>query len=505
MSPIVLRLARAVCVLLPLTLGVAVAQDAPPPSYGGDVVVAITADPPGWDPTVSTSQEIARVVYHNVFEGLVRFDRNGEIVPALAESWTLSEDALALTFQVRRGVRFHDGRRLTLSDIVAKFERALDPDSGHTNAGYYETIDAVVADDDAFTVTFALSRPTRSLLYDLARPDSIIYPAGTADSQRRQPVGTGPFRFAEYREGSEVRLERFEDYYLGGVPYLDAVRFRIIGDPNTRYAALRAGDVDLIGTSLPPEQYLQARQDPSLVATEGTATTEITLALNHARAPFDDPRVRQAITHAIDKDAIVDGAMFGLGTVIGTHMSPSEPYYLDLTGTYPYDPERARQLLAEAGYPDGFEVSFELPEPYALERRSGEVIAQQLADVGIEVELSVVEWGTWIQRIFLGADYDMTIIGHSEPRDIDIYADPDYYFQYDNPAVAALVAEAESAPSRETEIAAYREIARIIADDAAAVWVFSPPYLVAARTDVHGFWTDQPTPAIDMTEVHRGP
>ena len=505
MSPIVLRPARALCVLLLVTFGLAVAQDAPAPSYGGEVVVAVAAEPPGWDPTVSTSQEIARVVYRNVFEGLVRFDRNGEIVPALAESWTLSEDALALTFQVRRGVRFHDGRPFTLDDVVAKFERALDPDSGHTNAGYYETIDAVVVDEEAHTVTFVLSRPTRSLLYDLARPDSIIYPAGSASSQRSRPVGTGPFRFVEYREGSEVRLERFEAYYTEGVPYLDAVRFRILGDANTRYAALRAGDVDLIGTSLPPEQYLQAVQDPSLVATEGTATTEITLALNNARAPFDDLRVRQAITHAIDKDAIVDGAMFGLGTVIGTHMSPAEPYYVDLTDTYPYDPERARQLLAEAGYPDGFEVAFELPEPYALERRSGQVIAQQLAEVGIDVELSVVEWGTWIQRIFLGADYDMTIIGHSEPRDIDVYADPDYYFQYDNPAIAALLAQAESAPTREAELAAYREIARIIADDAVAVWVFSPPYLVAARTDVHGFWTDQPTPAIDMTEVHRGP
>lgn len=505
MSQLVPRLARALCVLLTVALGLTIAQEAPPPSYGGEVVVAITADPPGWDPTVSTSQEIPRVVYHNVFEGLVRFDRNGEIVPALAESWTLSEDALALTFHVRRGVRFHDGRPLTLNDVVAKFDRARDPDSGHTNASYYETIDALVVDEEAHTVTFVLSRPTRSLLYDLARPDSIIYPAGTVASQRSRPVGTGPFRFVDYREGSEVRLERFEDYYLDGVPYLDAVRFRIISDPNTRYAALRAGDVDLIGTSLAPEQFLQARQDPSLVASEGTATTEITLAMNNARAPFDDLRVRQAITHAIDKNAIVEGAMFGLGTVIGTHMSPAEPYYVDLTDTYPYDPDRARELLAEAGYPGGFEVAFELPEPYALERRSGQVIAQQLAEVGIDVQLSVVEWGTWIQRIFLGADYDMTIIGHSEPRDINVYADPEYYFRYDEPEIATLLAEAESAPTREAEIAAYREIARIIADDAVAVWVFSPPYLVAAREGLYGFWTDQPTPAIDMTEVHRGP
>jgi len=482
---------------------VAAAQETPAPSYGGELVVAIAAEPPGWDPTVSTSQEIPRVVYHNVYEGLVRFDRNGEIVPALAESWTVSKDGRSVRFQVRRGVRFHDGTPLRLADVVAKFERAMDPDSGHTNSGYYQAIEAVVADERAHTVTFQLSEPRRSLLYDLARPDSIIYPAGSAGTQRSRPVGTGPFRFAAYREGAEVRLERFEDYYLEGVPFLDAVSFRIIGDPNTRFAGLRAGDVDLIGTSLAPEQFLQLGSDPELKGAEGTATTEITVAMNNARPPFDDLRVRQAITHAIDKRAIVDGAMFGLGTVIGTHMSPAEPYYVDLTGTYPYDPERARELLAQAGYPDGFEVSFELPEPYNIERRSGQVIAQQLSEVGIDVDLRVVEWGTWIQRIFLGADYDMTIIGHSEPRDVNVYANPDYYYRYDNPRIAALLATAESAVDEADEIAAFREIATIIAEDAVNVWVFSPPYLVAARSDVHGFWTDQPTPAIDVTEVYR--
>lgn len=495
--------ARVLLALATTLAALAAAQADPAPVAGGELVVAITADPPGWDPTVSTSQEIPRVVYHNVFEGLVRFDRDGAIVPALAEAWTVSEDGLSVTFEVRRDVMFHDGTPLTLGDIVAKFERAMDPDSGHTNAAYYEAIESVEADEDAHTVTFRLSQPRRSLLYDLARPDSIIYPAGSVETQRSQPIGTGPFRFVSYREGAEVRLERFDDYYLDGVPYLDAVTFRIMGDPNTRFAALQAGDVDLIGTSLAPEQYLQLGQHPDLKGTEGTGTTEITVAMNNAREPFDDPRVRQAITHAIDKRAIVDGAMFGLGTVIGTHMSPSEPYYVDLTGTYPYDPERARELLAEAGYPDGFEVSFELPEPYNIERRSGQVIAQQLAEVGIDVELSVVEWGTWIQRIFLGGDYDMTIIGHSEPRDINVYANPDYYYRYDNPRIAELLEEAESASSDAEEVAAYREIARIIAEDAVNVWLFSPPYLVAARADVYGFWTDQPTPAIDVTEVYR--
>ena len=224
--------------------------------------------------------------------------------------------------------------------------------------------------------------------------------------------------------------------------------------------------------------------------------------MNNTRPPLDNKLVREAITYAIDKKQIVDGAFFGLGTVIGTHMSPSEPYYIDLN-PYPYNPEKAKELLAEAGYPDGFELNFELPEPYNIERRTGEVIAQQLAQVGIKTDLSVVEWGTWVQRIFLGGDYDMTIIGHSEPRDINVYGNPDYYYHYDNQKVRDDLTQIEATPDEAKQTKLYRDIAKTIADDAVNVWVFSPPYLVAARSDVYGFWTDQPTPAIDMTEVYR--
>lgn len=489
-------------VALSLIASLAFAQE-PAPTYGGEVVVAITAAPPGWDPSASTSQEIPRVVYGNVYEGLVIFDRDGAIVPALATDWSTSDDLLTWTFNIREGVKFHDGSDLQLADIVARFERARDPESGHTNHSFYASISGVSADEDNHAVVFTLSEPRASLLFDLARPDSVIYPEALTDTQVSQPVGTGPFVFAEYIEGAEVRLEKFADYWNPELPYLDSAVFRIMSDPNSRFAALQSGDIDLIGVALQPEQFMQLQGNPDLKGTEGTMTTEITMAMNNTREPFNDVRVRQAITHAIDKEAIVNGAFFGLGTVIGSHMSPSEPYFIDLADTYPYDPERARELLAEAGYADGFTVQFELPEPYNTERRTGEVIAQQLAQVGITAELSVVEWTTWINRILLGGDYDMTIIGHSEPRDVFMYADPDYYYHYDNPRIGELLAEAEAAPTEEESNAAFQEIATIIAEDAVNVWVFSSPYLVAARADVHGFWTDQPTPSINVTEVYR--
>ncbi len=479
---------------------IAFTQD-PEPVYGGEITVAIVAEPPGWDPTISTSQEIPRVVYHNVYEGLVRFTEDGEIVPALATSWTISDDGLCWEFTLREGVKFHNGTDLTAQHVVAKFERAINPDAVHTHHEYYQAIDEIFADGN--TVEFKLKEPNANLLYNLARPDSIIYPEELHESQATNPIGTGPFKFVEYLEGNKVTLERNEDYYLENVPYLEKVTYRIIPDTNVQLLALKKGEIDLIGVSLSPENALQIDSDPNLKLIQGTATTEITLAMNNSREPFNNLLVRRAITHAIDKNILVEGAMFGFGTVIGTHMSPAEPYYIDLTDTYPYNPELAKELLSEAGYPDGFEIKLELPEPYNLERRSGLVIAQMLAEVGIKVDVSIVDWATWLNRIFLGSDYDLTIIGHSEPRDINIYGNPDYYYQYDSPAVRELLAVTESLTNGRAQIATYQAIARILAEDAVNVWLFSPPYLIGARNDIYGYWSNQPTPAIDVTEVFK--
>lgn len=494
---------RPQAVLLALSLLVlspslsAFAQD-PAPQAEGDIAVSIVAEPPGWDPTVSTSQEIARVTYHNVYEGLVRIDRNGDIVPALASAWETSADGLTWTFTLREDVTFHNGEALTPEDVVAAVERAADPDSGHTHPEYYEAIESVKAEGNRIVVT--LSQPASSLLYNLARPDSVVYQAGTEESQASAPVGTGPFRFAEWVEGSEVRLEKYPDYY-GDVAYLDSVTFRIIEDTNAQLAALQAGDIDMVGVALSPENALQLEGNADIKVTEGSSTTEITMALNNTREPLSDPLVRQAITHAIDKTAIVEGAMFGYGTVIGSHASPIEPYYEDLSETYPYDPDRARELLAEAGYAEGLSLDFELP-PYPYERRAGEVIAQQLSEVGVTVNLTNVEWTTWLERIFTGGDFDMTIIGHSEPRDIGVYGDPEYYYHYDSAEVQDTLEQLETVSDEAEQIALYQDVARTIAEDAVNVWVFSPPYLVAARQDLYGYWQDQPTVAIDLTEAY---
>ncbi|MFN4071086.1 MAG: ABC transporter substrate-binding protein [Thermus caldifontis] len=481
-----------------VSLGLALAQP-----RGGELRVAILAEPPVLDPTASTSQEIPRMLYDNVLQGLVKFNEKGEIVPALAERWQGSPSSLTWTFHLRRGVRFHNGAPFTAEDVIFKFNRARDPKSGHTHPEYYQDIQSVEA-KDPYTVVFRLRQPNQDFLFNLARPDSVIGPKGRVEEQKTQPIGTGPFRFVSWERGVGVRLERFEGYYEPGLPYLDRVFFRFLPDPNAQLAALRAGDIQVIGLGVSPENALVLRRDPNFKVVTGFTTTEITVGMNNSRPPFNDLRVRRAIQHAVDKKALVEGVMLGFGTPIGSHRSPGERCYEDLSGYYPYDPARARALLQEAGYgPNNpLRFTFTLAAPYPYERRLGEAIAAQLAQMGVQARLEVVEWATWLSRVFRGADYQMTIIGHSEPHDIGIYANPNYYFRYDSPRFRELYTRYLRTPDPQQACEIMKEMQRLLAQDAVNLWVMNAPYIAAMRKEVMGWWQNQPTPSLNVTRVY---
>ena len=472
------------------------------PGQEGRLVIAINAEPPVLDPSASTSQEIARILYDNVLQGLVKFNVRGEIVPALAEAWQVSPDGLTYRFTLRRDVRFHDGSGFDAEDVLFKFRRALDPNSGHTHPEYYADIAELQA-PDPYTVVFRLRQPNSEFLFNLARPDSVIGPAGRTDEQKTHPIGTGPFRFVAWDRGVGVRLERFDAYYVPGVPALQAVTFRFLPDQNAQIAALRAGDIDVIGYGVTPENAMAIRQDPRLKLVTGSSTVEITVGMNNSRPPFNDIRVRRAIHYAVDKDELVQGVMMGLGTKLGSHRSPIESCYVDLSGRYPYDPARARALLAEAGYgpQNPLRFTFTLAAPYPYERRLGEAIAAQLQRLGVQARLEVVEWATWLSRVFRGADYQMTIIGHSEPNDINIYANPNYYFRYDNPAFRQTYEQYLRTTDPRAACSLMESLQRMLAEDAVNLWVINAPYVAAMRREVTGWWTDQPTPSMNVTEV----
>jgi peptide/nickel transport system substrate-binding protein len=261
-----------------------------------------------------------------------------------------------------------------------------------------------------------------------------------------------------------------------------------------------AGDVDVFSGYPAPENLAQFEADPSFQVIVGSTEGETILAMNNKQAPFDNPLVRQAVTHAIDRQAIIDGAMFGYGTPIGTHFAPHNPAYIDLTGQSAFDPDRARELLAEAGFADGFTTTMKLPPP-SYARRGGEIIAAQLREVGIETEITNVEWAQWLEEVFTAKNYGLTIVSHTEPMDIGIYGNPEYYFQYDNQDFRDIMATL-TATTDEAERTSLMQAAQTrIADDFVNAYLFQLAALTVAKADVQGLWPNAPVAAMDLSGI----
>jgi len=490
----------SVCLLgLALSLLTQIAH-AQKPVYGGSITVAQGVEPPGLDPTTATSQAIPRVVYTNVLEGLVKIDRNGKIVPALAKDYKMSKDGKEYSFVLNKGVKFHDGKPLDGEDVKFTFERLMDPKNATAHPEYYKDIDSVQV-VDPYTVKIKLKNVNSMFLFNLARPDSIIVNKQAVDKLKSAPVGTGPFKFVEWARGDHVTLAKFEDYYRKGIPYLDKVTFKFIGDPSAQIATLKAGDIDAIAYDVSPENALLLEKDPKFKVFNGYTTTKVIMSINNSRKPFDDVRVRRAMAYAIDRKAIIKGAMSGYGVPIGSHMDPGNPYYVDLTSMYPYNPEKAKQLLKEAGYPDGFEAVIKLPERFAYAKRSGEIITDMLSQVGIRLKIELIEWGQWIDRVFKNADYDLTVIGHAEPFDINIYANPNYYFRYNSPRFQETLKKAEMEVNPKVRKELYIACQKIITEDAVNGFLFVLPSLPTMKKEVMNWWKDYPIPSADVTEV----
>ncbi len=466
---------------------------------GGSLMVQAPAEPPGLDLTASPASAIAAVVHYNIQECLVKVDRTGTLVPWLAERW-YTTDNLNYTFFLKKDVRFHNGREFTASDVKFVLERALNPETKHPHRKHYEDI-ASIHVRDPYTVTISLKQPNASFLLNLARQGSVVYPQEAVETMKSHPVGTGPFVFAEWVRGDRIVLTKNPSYHVKGLPSLDRVTFRFIPDPNAALAALKAGDVDVLAFGLGPEHVPELRKDPRFTVIQGDTTNDVILALNNSRKPFDDVRVRRAITHAINKDEVIRGAMFGFGHPLGSNIDPLNPYYLDLAKAVPYDPEKAKKLLAEAGYPNGLEATLKVPPQYYYTVRSGEVIASQLAKVGIKVKLEQIEWGQWLARVYRSADYDMTIIGHAESWDAGNYANPKYYFRYDSPKFQKVFQESEVTLDDKKRRELYTRLQRIMVEEAPVVWLFVHPRLVATKKGIQGIWKDLPTPSMDLSEV----
>src|SRR6266542_4221693 len=324
---------------------------------GGNLVVQVAAEPPGLDLTASPASAIAAVVFYNVQEALVKVDRHGKLVPWLAERW-YTTDSKNYTFFLRRGVHFHNGREMKAADVKYVLDRAVNPETKHPYRVQYEAIQDVIVKDE-YTISVTLKHPDATFLWTVARQGSVIYP--------REAV-----------------------------------------------AALKSGDVDVSGFGLGPESVDELKKDGRFQVILGDSTNDVTLSLNNSKKPYSDKRVRLAITHAINKDEVLKGAMFGHGKVLGSNVDPLNPYYVDVSRRVPYDPAKAKKLLAEAGYPGGFDAVLKVAPQYYYTVRTAEVLVNQFAKVGIRAKIEQIEWGQWLSQVWKDANYDMSIIGHAE-------------------------------------------------------------------------------------------
>jgi peptide/nickel transport system substrate-binding protein len=467
---------------------------------GGNLIVCQPAEPPGLDPTANTAAAIDRVVFANIYEGLVKVNSAGEFVPGLATEWTVSPSGKIYTFKLRKGVTFHNGEPFNAEVAKWNLERAAAEDTVNPHPEYFRGVDKIEMPDQG-TLKISLRDVDALFIAHMAEGDAVMLPMKGYENAKSEPVGTGPFKFSKWNRGDSVEMVRNEAYWNPTLPFLDKVTFKFIGDASAQIAALKAGDIDVIGYIAAPESAMTLSKDKRFKVFAGTTTGEVIMSTNNKAKPFDNKLVRQAMAYAIDRQAVVDLVMFGYGTPIGSHWSPSTPYYKDLTRKFAYNPEKAKELLAKAGYPNGFEATIKLPAIYSYSKRAGEVIADQLSKVGIKLNIEIVEWGQWIERIFKKKEYQLTMIGHVEAWDIGIYAKPDYYFQYDSQEFRDAYENALKAPSEEEKAKWFGRCQEIIADDAVNGYLFSAPSLPVMKAGVMGWWENYPTIALDCTEV----
>ncbi len=456
-------------------------------------------EPPHLDPTGAAAAAIREVTWQNLFEGLTRLDRTGAVQPGLAESWTVSGDGLTYTFRLRAGVTFHDGAPFTSADVKFSLDRARAPDSTNAQKQLFEPIESVET-PDPLTALVKLKRPTGLFLYNMAWGDAVIFSAASAAEAKTKPIGTGPFKFASWTRGDRIELEKSPNFRAAGSIALDKVTFRFISDPQAQVAALKSGEADAIPNMGAPELFEDLKRDSRFKAVAGNTEGEVIAAINNARKPFDDIRVRRALAHAVDRKALIDGAYAGLGQPIGSHFSPSQPGYVDLTGVYPYDPAKARALLKEAGQ-SNLKITLQMP-PMSYAKRSAEILQAMFQDVGVTLTLAPIEFpGKWLEQVFRQTDYDMTVIAHTEPLDIDIYARDTYYFNYRSEPFRAIIAALRSETDPAKRLALLGDAQRKLAEDCVNLFLFQLPKLGVWNARVQGLWENSPIPQMVVTEA----
>jgi len=463
------------------------------------VNLAMVLEPPGLDPTIAPAAAIGEIVHYNILEGLTKINVDGSVTPLLAESWTMDPDGKSYTFKLRKGVKYSDGEPFDASAVKFSFERAKDAKS--TNKAKKAVFDNIssIATPDAHTVILTLNNADGNFLFRMGENTAVILHPKTAAQAATQPIGTGPYVLEDWKKGNSITLAKWEGFRDAKAIKIRKATFRFINDPAARVAALLAGDIDGVPRLDAPQALKQLQADKRFVVTIGSTAGKGIMAINNKRKPFDDVRVRRALTYAVDRKAFIDGVLEGLGKPIGSHFAPTDAGYVDLTGMYPYDPEKAKALLKEAGVQTPLHVTLTLPPPqYA--RKGGEVVAAMLAKVGVIAKIENVEWAQWLGGTFKG-NFDLTIINHVEPLDYMQYTNPSYYWGYDSKAFRDLAARHAAASDPKERQRLFAEMQKMLATDCVNDYIFNPSQVSVARKGLKGLWSNSPIFANDLSAV----
>jgi peptide/nickel transport system substrate-binding protein len=463
------------------------------------LVLAMTLEPTGLDPTAGAASAIAEIVHYNVFETLTKINGDGKVTPLLAESWTPSADLKTWTFKLRSGVTFQNGEPFNAAAVKFSFERAGAKDSLNKDKATFANIERIDTPDPQ-TVVLNLKNGSPDLLFQLGSATAVIVEPKSAPANNTQPVGTGPFKLDNWARGSAVTLSRWDGYRAAKEIKLRRVTIRFINDPSAQVASLLSGDVDVFPRVAAARSLKQFEGNKKFQVLVGGSRAKTILAINNKRKPLDDVRVRRAIAAAIDRQAVIEGAADGFGVPIGSYYVPGAPGYVDMTGINPYDVAKARALLHQAGVTPPLELTMKLPPtPYA--RQGGEVIAAQLAKIGIVAKMENVEWAQWLSGVYGQKAYDLTIISHVEPLDFGNFARPSYYWNYESAEFNALWAKINATIKPDERNKLMAEAQKLVATDAVAAYLYQPTWITVGNARLKGLWKDVPIFANDLSAI----
>ncbi|SFI41863.1 ABC transporter substrate-binding protein [Aerobium aerolatum] len=466
-----------------LAVSAAMASSAAAQQAGPDAIINIGSlyEPQNLDNTAGAGQGVSEAFNGNVYEALFRLADSGEVEPVLSESYEASEDGLTYTFKLREGVTFHSGDPLTAADVKFSIERVMAPESKSSRRNSLSTIANIETPDDK-TVVITLKQRSISLPYNL----SYVWIVNDAAKELTSSAdGTGPYRLENWRRGTSLTLTPSDNYW-GEAPRNGGVVFTYFTEATAQNNALLTGAIDIIPSVQSPDSLAMFEGNPQFTVTEGVSTTKELLAYNDRVEPFSNVKVRKALARAIDKKRLLASIWGEHGTLIGSFVPPTDPWYVDLTGVDAYDPDSARQLLEEAGLKDGFSFSLDTPnyDPHPL---VAQFIQNELGKIGVKVDINLITSNEWYTKIYQAQDFQATLQEHVNHRDIVFYGNPNFYWGYDNPQVVELIASAEASATVDEQVEKLTEANKIIAEDAASNWLYLYPQIVVSSAKVSGY------------------